>query len=249
MALAVATLPNIRKLFVPDEGYDIYDADLAGADAQVVAAEANDNDLLQAFKEGLDVHDKNATDLWGKAYSSLEGNARAKKRKECKQAVHATNYGAHPRTVAITLGWTINEAEDFRRRWLALHPGILEWHQRVEHNLRTSRTATNRFDYRIIYFDRIDALLPEALAWIPQSTVALTCFRGALQLERIIPTAQILLQVHDSLVFQIPSRDSHRTEEIRQALRNPIPYSPPLIIDWKISRSPLSWGECETLHD
>ena len=240
-------LPNIRKLFVPDPGYIIFDADLAGADAQVVAAEAQDTALLKAFKDGIDVHDKNATDLWEKRYTSLEGNPRKAKRKECKQAVHATNYGASARTVAITLGWSVHEAEDFQKRWFALHPGIRTWHERVESDLRTNRTASNRFGFRIIYFDRIDGLLPQALAWIPQSTVAITCFRGALQLDKKVPEAQLLLQVHDSLVFQVPAGNSRGTEEIREVLKNPVPYNPPLIIDWKLSMSNKSWGECEEI--
>jgi len=242
------TLPNIRKLFVPDPGYILFDADLAGADAQVVAAEAEDTDLLKAFSEGLDIHVKNATDLWGKAFTSLEGAARKARRQQCKQAVHGTNYGAAARTLANILGWSVHEAEEFQRRWFSLHPGVRAWHDRVESDLRTTRTARNAFNYRIIYFDRIDALLPQALAWIPQSTVALTCFRGALQLDKTFPTAELLLQVHDSLVFQIPERDSHRTTEIRKTLTNPIPYSTPLVIDWKLSKSNVSWGECENVQ-
>ena len=69
-------LPNIRKLFVPDPGYVIFDADLAGADAQVVAAEAGDSDLLAAFKGGLDVHTKNATDLGASRSPYLRGRER-----------------------------------------------------------------------------------------------------------------------------------------------------------------------------
>src|SRR5262245_23823062 len=248
MALEVATLPNIRKLFVPDTDYIMFDADLAGADAQVVAAEAEDTSLLRAFKEGLDVHAKNATDLWGSSFERLEGHAKKARRAQCKSAVHGTNYGAAARTLASILGWSTHEAEDFQRRWFSLHPGIRAWHERVERDLRSTRTAHNRFGYRIIYFDRIDALLPQALAWIPQSTVALTCFRGALQLEQHFPSAQLLLQVHDSLVFQVPSTDSGRTKEIREALKNPIPYDPPLVIDWKLSKSNVSWGECEAVQ-
>jgi DNA polymerase I len=242
-------LPNIRKLFVPDPGFVIFDADLAGADAQVVAAEARDFDLLAAFKGGLDVHVKNATDLWGKAFTALEGAARYRRRQQCKQAVHGTNYGASPRTLASILGWSLPEADNFQKSWFRLHPGIREWHSRVEDNLRRERKATNKFGYRILYFDRIDALLPQALAWIPQSTVALTCFRGALALEAQCPYVEILLQVHDNLVFQVPHAFANRTNEIATALRNPIPYDPPLIIDWKLSRSASSWGECEEIKD
>lgn len=238
-------LPNIRKLFIPDPGYVIFDADLSGADAQVVAAEAQDADLLRAFKEGLDVHSKNATDLWGEAFTRLEGGARKAKRQQCKQAVHGTNYGASAHTLSTILGWSRKDSEDFQRRWFSLHPGIKGWHQRTEANLRSTRTASNRFGFRIIYFDRIDALLPQALAWIPQSTVAITCFRGALQLERECPYAEILLQVHDSVVFQVPFAHAEKFDQIKKGLTVDIPYAPPLTIAWKLSFSHVSWGECK----
>ncbi len=237
-------LPNVRKLFIPDEGMRIYEADLAGADAQVVAAEANDVDLRTAFKEGLDVHAKNATDLWGTSFTLLEGSARSKRRKECKQAVHATNYGAAARTIATILNWRIHEADDFQSRWFRLHPGIREWHRRVEGLVR-KRNVPNPFGYRIIYFDRIDALLPQALAWIPQSTVALVCFKGALQLQDKIPEVEILLQVHDSLVFQLPINSPRTHSEIQNALTVPVPYPDPLVIQWNLKTSTKSWGEVE----
>lgn len=238
-------LPNVRKLFIPDPGYVMFDADLAGADAQVVAAEANDADLLKAFKEGLDVHSKNATDLFGSAFTSLQGAARKAKRQQCKQAVHGTNYGAHPKTLSTILGWSVREAQLFQQNWFRLHPGIREWHRRVEADLRSSRTASNKFGYRIIYFDRIEALLPQALAWIPQSTVALVAFKGALQLEAAFSFVEILLQVHDSIVFQVPASESARTADFKRVLEVPIPYPNPLTIQWGLKRSAKSWGECE----
>lgn len=242
-------LPNIRKLFVPDPGYAIFDADLSGADAQVVAAEAEDADLLRAFEGGLDVHEKNATDLWGSAFSSLTGPRRKAKRQQCKQAVHGTNYGAHAKTLAAILGWSIHEADQFQRSWFSLHPGIKTWHERTETDLRSTRTARNKFGFRIIYFDRIDGLLPQALAWIPQSTVAITCFRGALQLERECPWAEILLQVHDSLVFQVPFAKAESYNQIHKGLTNAIPYANPLTIRWKLSKSLTSWGDCTPVYE
>jgi DNA polymerase-1 len=242
------TMPNIRKMFVPDEGYTIFDVDLAGADAQVVAYEAEDEDLIKAFKEGLDVHDKNARELFGGSYTALTGPARAKRRKESKQAVHATNYGGSPRTLAKVLGWTVREAESFQRRWFGLHPGIkANFHGRIESSLQQSRMVTNRFGYRRVYFDRIDSVFTEALAWVPQSTVAETSFRGALALEGACPWVEMLLQVHDSLVFQVPHDYEDHITELRAALTVPIPYPDPLIIQWGIARSRVSWGDCEPI--
>jgi len=244
------TMPNIRKMFVPDFGYTIFDVDLAGADAQVVAYEAEDDDLIDAFRRGLDVHDKNARDLWGTTYSTLAGDAhsgpRAARRKQTKVAVHATNYGGSARALAKVLGWTMREAEGFQRRWFGLHPRIkTNFHGRIERNLLESRMVTNRFGYRRVYFDRIDSVFPEALAWVPQSTVAEVSFRGGIALADACPWVEMLLQVHDSLVFQVRHCDENRLDEIRRHLAVPIPYDEPLTIQWGLARSRTSWGDCE----
>lgn len=251
-------LPNIRELFLPDPGYVILDCDLSGADAQVVAWEAQDEDLKNAFKSGLNIHNHNGKTIWGDAYT-IDGKrpgAKYTMRDECKRAVHATNYGTSARTLAITLGWKVVEAERFIHSWLnELHPAIGDWHTNTSHKLNTTRTITNAFGYRIVYFDRLDAMLPTALAWTPQSTVALVCAKAMIRLDSI-PWVEILLQVHDSLVFQIPS---HRFTPanlavIKDHLTVPVPYpNDPLLIPWDLSYSRESWGKCEkakwTLED
>lgn len=249
--------PAIRSLIVPDPGFTICDADLSGADAQVVAAEANDDLLLKAFRDGLDVHSLNAEMVWGSRFTTASGDKKnkttpkGKMRDDCKRATHGTNYGAHFKTIASTLGWTQHEAQMFQRRWFDIHPGIKDWHERVAGNLRASRSVSNRFGYRIIYYDRVDALLPEALAWIPQSTVALTTFKGAEQVDAALNAngterVEWLLQVHDSLVFQIKTRDVPTVLPlVAKLLRVPIPYDRPLTIPWKIGTSTKSWHHCE----
>jgi DNA polymerase-1 len=242
------SLPNIRKLFLPDPGYTMFDVDLAGADAQVVAWEAEDEDLKSAFRAGLDVHSFNAETVMGTRFSSLlkDDPVRYKLRSQSKQAVHGTNYGASARTLAQILGWTIHETELFQQKWFSAHPGIKAWHHRIELALRTNRTVHNAFGYRRIYFDRVDALLPQALAWVPQSTVALVCFRGALTVRRNLPHVQLLVQVHDSLVGQIPTHMLGTTlPQLRHHLHNAVPYPDPLTIRWGLSLSEKSWGDCK----
>jgi len=242
------SLPNIRKLFLPDPGYTMFDVDLAGADAQVVAWEADDEDLKTAFRRGDDVHSLNAATVMGDRFTRLSKDdpARYKLRQQSKQAVHGTNYGGSARTLAQILGWTIHETEVFQQKWFSAHPGIRAWHQRTELALRTSRTVRNAFGYRRIYFDRVDALLPQALAWIPQSTVALVCFRGALAVRRNLPHVQLLVQVHDSLVGQIPTAQLAETlPALQRHLHNAVPYEDPLTIRWGLSLSDKSWGDCK----
>ena len=53
-------LPNVRVLYIPDAGYDFFNADLDRADLQVVIWEADDDDLRQMVAEGIDIHAENA---------------------------------------------------------------------------------------------------------------------------------------------------------------------------------------------
>lgn len=298
-------LPNIRRMFRPDPGYVICDADLAGADAQVVAWEAQDMDLIDLFKKGLKVHIHNARTVWPDATRNMTdseikatGDAGGMYY-EIKRAVHGTNYGASPNALVSALGWPVSRAQEFQERWFFLHPDIRKWHARFEAYLDGTRcwncdytevvprtrcdrcgaklgnTVKNVFGFRRIYFDRVDGgLLPEALAWVPQSTVAFAVELGWTaisegpwwdgQLDFSSSThhdwsrylvnphsydkwhnvVQFLIQVHDSIVFQIPTAQESRLGELVDDLQVKIPYPDELIIplSWKSSR--VSWGDC-----
>lgn len=242
-------LPNIRKMFKPDYQYTIADIDLAGADAQVVAWEANDDKLKAAFRAGLKIHAVNAKDIFG-TFAGVDGRAEPYYSRT-KMGVHLTNYGGSTRTCAGALHISEWEARKFQDRWFSLHPEIAEWHTRIEHLLQTKRQVANMFGYRRFYFDRVSDLLPEALAWIPQSTVACVANRALVaihqhsDLQRL--GVQILLQVHDSLVIQYPTyKESEVLPILRKAITVTIPYPDPLVIPWGLKTSLVSWGDC---HD
>jgi DNA polymerase-1 len=240
-------LPNIRKLFVPDEDQMMFDMDLAGADAQVVAWEADDDDLKNAFRSRLDIHSFNAKTLFGLSEPVAEiKKLHNPKRQMAKRWVHGTNYGGSARTMAITCGISVAESERFQKRWFGMHPGIAAWHQRTKRELSTSRTVRNRFGYRRYYFDRPDEVLGEALAWGPQSTVACVTNEIWLRLRRQTKVPfQIHFPVHDSLVGQYPA-ELHETalRIIDTESRVVIPYEDPLVIPIGIKTSRVSWGDC-----
>jgi DNA polymerase I len=255
------TLPNVRKLLLTDPGYLMFEADLKGADAQVVAWEAEDEDLKAAFRGGLDIHAKNAEDMLGTKFTKEKGHVRESIRKKCKSAVHGFNYGAAPRTIAINLGWTVREADDFRNRWFSLHPGIRKWHERVQADIARSRIVTNAFGWRRQFFDRPDSVFTEALAWIPQSTVAINTYQGAFQLESVYWPGHtlrgytpapgdfcgLILQTHDSITFQFKLDAVPPPKEIAETLKVKIPYPDPLYIPWDLKCSKRSWGDMEKI--
>ena len=239
MVAQTIALPNVKKLFLPDRGYIIVDCDLAQADAQVVAWEADDDELKAIFRDPTaDLHSENAKTIFGQLTK--------RNRQLAKGGVHATNYGAKPRTLAVALGVTVHEAERFQRIWFSAHPNIKAWQAKIDMQLATSRCVQNKFGNRRYYFDRVEHLLPEALAWIPQSTVALVINRALVNVDRnLIDRVEPLMQVHDSLVMQIrKSAYPAVLPELKKNMEIVVPYDDPLIIPVGIEASDKSWGEC-----
>jgi DNA polymerase I-like protein with 3'-5' exonuclease and polymerase domains len=243
------TLPNVRKFFLPDPGHILFDVDLAGADAQIVAWEADDAPLKQAFRDhaagkGPKVHCVNSIAIFGDK-AGPDGKTDPYYSR-AKAGVHLTNYGGKARTAAAALSVSIAAAEYFQRRWFELHPAIAEWHERVLHSLHTTRSVRNPFGFVRTYFDRLDNLLPEALAWVPQSTVAIIIDTAYNRITENLPEVEILLQVHDSLVGQCPiSRWPILKPEIHKALTVEVPYADPLIVPTGLKTSLRSWGDVQ----
>lgn len=240
-------LPNIRKLFTPDPGYIFFDMDLDRADLQVVVWEADDAELKAALRSGVDLHNLNAQVLFGLRCSVDEVKTHfPAQRRLAKAWVHGTNYGGGPRTMAAVCGITVHEAERMQARWFSAHPGIKAWHDRTLADLARSRSVRNRFGYRRFYFDRLEGLLPEALAWVPQSTVANVINKCWIRFnEALRGRCEVLLQVHDSLAGQIKFEGAGETlAEMKRLAEVTIPYPEPLVIPVGIKTSQVSWGDC-----
>lgn len=251
-------LPNIRQLFIPDDGCYILDWDLDRADLQVVVWEADDETLRLLLKEGIDLHLANAQVLFKLPYTldnlrdpKFVEQAKADynfQRQMTKIFTHGTNYGGSPRTMAAHCEVSVSEAYEMQDRWFAAHPAIKSWHHRVQHQLAEGRMVQNAFGYRRDFFDRIEGVLPEALAWIPQSTVACIINRVLRRIDKELPSVQLLLQVHDSLVMQAPKAEVDNTNllsEIRERMKVVVPYKQPLIIPSNCKMSDKSWGDAK----
>lgn len=248
-------LPNLRKFIVPDPGYEIIEFDLSGAESQVCAWEADDADLKAAFRSGLKIHAKNARDLYPEiAKGMTDEELKATDHQggiyyKCKRFVHGTENGGTAKGIAAMVGVPIREVQDFQDRYFALHPKMLDWINRVERQLAESRTVHNAFGYRIMYFDRAENLVNQALAAIKQSTIAILAGKAGLRIVREFPWMMPLLQVHDSLVFQYPKYKFPYLREVKRAMHLPIPYPDPLVIPWGAAKSDISWGHCASFKE
>ena len=251
------TLPNIRSMYGPDPGFTFFDMDLDRADLQVVVWESREPDWMAAMRSGVDMHLLNAFIIDRKepppyeelveSHPKYVGHRAPLKhaREFAKVFCHATNYGGGAKTVASHTGRTIHEIDLAQKYWFSAHPGIAKWHTRTEEQIRRHRFVENRWGYRWYIFDRLDALLPEALAWVPQSTVGILINKIWIRFYDLLPEVQVLLQVHDSLAGQFPThRKVFLLPSMLDASRISIPYEDPLIIPTGIKISEVSWGDC-----
>lgn len=240
-------MPNMRRPFAADPDMEQAEIDLAGADAQVVAWEADDLHLKDAFRRGFKIHAVNAKDIFG-GDAGLDGK-REPYYTYAKMGCHLSNYGGKARTLAASLAITVHEAEKFQTKWFGAHPGIKKWHERVEHELNTSRGVKNRFGFRKYYFDRLENCFTNALAWGPQSTVAIVVNTALCNVDEdpSCRGVQILLQTHDSFNFQYPKALRVPTLiAVKKVISIPVPFPDPLIIPFSLAVGP-NWGDLEKL--
>jgi len=250
-------LPNIRSMYVPDPGHTFFDMDLDRADLQVVVWESDDKMLKTALHLGADIHLLNVYSLDGAEPPPLEElvethpkypdhrGPRKHKREFAKVFCHATNYVGGARTVAAHTGRSVHEIDKAQKKWFEEHPGILDWHKRTEAQIKKYRYVENKWGYRWYIFDRLEQLLPEACAWVPQSTVGILINKIWQRFYDELPEVQVLLQVHDSLAGQFPThREATLLPKMQETSRIVIPYEDPLIIPTGIKTSRESWGDC-----
>lgn len=235
-------LPNVRKLFLPDPGHEIFDMDLSSADLRVVVWEADEPEMKAMLAAGLDPY----TEIAKEFYHDPAITKSDRRRQTFKSFAHGTNYLGTARGLATRLGLSVHEAEKTQHWYFGRFRRIKSWQDDLRRRLVSQRFVRNAFGYRRYYFDRVEGtLFNQAAAWIPQSTVGLLINKIWDRIAAAEPDIRILLQVHDSLVGQYPA---HRREYFRQRLaelsRVVVPYEDPLVIPTGLKTSTVSWGDC-----
>jgi DNA polymerase-1 len=237
------TLPNVRKLFIPDPGMEYFDTDLSAADLHIVVWESDCKEMKQMLREGYDPY----TEIAKEFYNDPSINKKDDRRQKFKSLAHGTHYLGTAAGLAGRLGLSVHEVDRVQKWYFRKYPEIKQNQERLIKQVTERRFVQNIFGYRYHFFDRIEGtVFNQAAAWIPQSTVACIINRAYVNIWKHLPEVQILLQVHDSLAGQYPA---NRAETFRAAILQEasvtLPYADPLVIPIGIATSTSSWGECK----
>lgn len=235
-------LPNVRDLFIPDPDHLFFDIDLDSADLRIVVWESDCKEMKSMFAEGL----KPYVEVAKEYYRDPTIDKHHHSYKLFKALCHGTNYLGTPSGLASRIGLVAQEVDRIQKWYYGKFPEIKVWQDGIINQVNTRRYVQNVFGYRMHFFDRIEGTIyNQAVAWIPQSTVACLINRGYMALYQQDRSLQVLLQVHDSLAGQFPQHlGDNALSRIRSACAVPLPYPEPLIIPVGIKASDKSWGSC-----
>jgi DNA polymerase I-like protein with 3'-5' exonuclease and polymerase domains len=144
------TAKDIKKMFVPPKGMLLYQIDYSQAELRVMAAQANETEMLRWFREGRDIHlavacDKNKWDYdWALEILDKEDKADPNftlvktERKYAKTINFGIIYGQTARKLSEGMGTSLQEAErylvQYNKRFPRIAKHIKQQHKFVERN-------------------------------------------------------------------------------------------------------------------
>ncbi|MGH7745307.1 MAG: DNA polymerase, partial [Candidatus Dormibacteria bacterium] len=167
-------LPNVRKIFVPDTGWTIFDTDLSKADLRIVVWESGEMEMKAMLAEGRDPYVETAREFYhDPTINKLNSDGTENhKYKTFKSFSHGSHYLGTPKGLAQRLGISVKESEATQKWYFGKYPKIPQWQKRIIEKVTKQHYVENAFGYRRYYFDRIDeAVFRQAIAWIAQSSV------------------------------------------------------------------------------
>lgn len=264
--LAIQQAPEeLRLVFIPDDGHLFVGHDLAQAEARIVAALSEDDQLLEWMDQGIDIHAKLASQFpWGMTYDEVVAEHKgggSRKRDLSKACRHGLNYMMGYKTFKNTinkkyldtgLGVTERETKQMRGWYLDLHPNLQhvfwKW---ITTEVSRNGAITNALGRRKRFIGRwSDAMLREAVSFYPQSTVGDLTHLGVANLRREAPWIRPLINMHDGALYQVPEdRVDEAVEAVREACSIPVVVNRrELVIPVDVKVGP-SWGELKEVKE
>ena len=219
---------RLRRPFQADPGKVLINIDLEQADSRNVGAIClelfNDPRYLDACESG-DLHTAVSTMVWPTVVKDRETAGQKFSdtmtyRDIAKRVGHGTNYLGAANAIAGIVGVPAPAVREFQRLYFEAFPSLGEWHTWTRQELRAKGHLTTLFGRRRHFFGRLndDHTLKEALAYQAQSMTAHEIDQGYMSLWQKFPEVELLVQVHDSILFQVPEASLPRLGDYLRAM-------------------------------
>lgn len=229
---------SLRSMFVADTGMKMGYADAEQGESRVVGAIEwnlfNSGAYLDACESG-DLHTTVARLVWpslgwtgnlehDKELAERPYYRHYSRRFMCKKVGHGSNYGGQPPTISQQARIPEGAIKDFQRKYFSAFPAHTEWHDYVDHELRSSGHLVSLTGRKRWFFGRRNdnATLREAIAYDPQGSLADILNNGMLNVWRY-RDCTLLMQIHDAILFQYPEEmEDEIVPKVLEQLKYPI---------------------------
>lgn len=230
---------QIRRAFIPEAGYRLLAADYSQIELRIMAHLSGDERLLEAFATDQDIHRATAAEILGLAPEQVTGE----QRRSAKAINFGLIYGMSAFGLARQLGIERGAAQDYVDRYFARYPGVRAYMDRTRVQARKDRFVETLFGRRLYLTDidhsnqgRRAAAERTAINAPLQGTAADIIKRAmiavAAWIEREQPASDLIMQVHDELVFEVRADVVDEvTGAIRRAMEEAAELAVPLVVE------------------
>lgn len=211
----------IRKAFIPENYSVILSSDYSQIELRVFAHLSGVNDLINAFKEGVDIHTKTAMDIFKVPMEGVTKNMR----RQAKAVNFGILYGISSYGLAEDIGIPVKEAKEFINKYFETYPGVKDYmdkeideakkngyvktimnRKRVIEELKSSNYMVRSMGERMALNTPVQGSASDILK------KAMVEISDIFEKENI--KSKMLLQVHDELIFNVYNDEIDKVKDI-----------------------------------
>ena len=211
----------IRKAFIPENYSVILSSDYSQIELRVFAHLSGVNDLINAFKEGVDIHTKTAMDIFKVPMEGVTKNMR----RQAKAVNFGILYGISSYGLAEDIGIPVKEAKEFINKYFETYPGVKDYmdkeideakrngyvktimnRKRVIEELKSSNYMVRSMGERMALNTPVQGSASDILK------KAMVEINNIFEQENI--KSKMLLQVHDELIFNVYNDEIEKVKDI-----------------------------------
>ncbi|WP_420132643.1 DNA polymerase I, partial [Rhodopseudomonas sp.] len=243
---------KIRRAFVATPGHKLVSADYSQIELRLLSEVADVPALRKAFQEGIDIHAMTASEMFGVPVEGMPSEIR----RRAKAINFGIIYGISAFGLANQLSIPREEAGAYIKRYFERFPGIRAYMDETRDFCRAHGYVETLFGRKCHYPD-IKASNPSIRAFNERAAInarlqgsaadiirrAMVRMEDALAEKKL--SAQMLLQVHDELIFEVPEDEVAATLPVVQHVMQDAPFpavilNVPLQVD---ARAADNWDE------